>query len=63
MNNKLKDIAEQLREMYPDAASVRLFVNSQEHNIEVRYVDTERAGYSMKSLNGKWIGRKQVSHE
>ncbi|MGG4552580.1 hypothetical protein [Paenibacillus humicus] len=62
MSNKLNEIVDQLREMYPEAASVELFVNSQEHNIEVRYVNTEKAGYSMKSLNGKWIG-KAVSHE
>jgi len=62
MSEKLKEIAEQLRKMYPDAASVELFINHQEHEIQVKYVDTEKAGFSMRSLNGKWIG-SEVSHE
>jgi hypothetical protein len=51
----LDEIAEKLREAYPDAASVTLFVNAQEYSIDVRMVDTKKAGFSMKSLNGEWI--------
>jgi len=49
----LAEMAEKLRGAYPDAASVQLFVNHQEFEIEVKYVDTKKAGFSMKSLNGE----------
>lgn len=56
MNKQLLDeIIAKLREAYPDAASVTLFVNHQEYSIDVRMVDTKKAGFSMKSLNGEWI--------
>lgn len=49
----LDKIAQMLREAYPDAAAVKVFVNDHEVEVEKRYVKPD--GFSMKSLNGKWI--------
>lgn len=60
MNNKevLENIAHMLRIQYPDAASVKVFVNHQEFEVEVNYRD-KLEGISMKSLDGKWIREAQ----
>jgi cell division ATPase FtsA len=50
----LENIANMLRIHYPTAASVKVFVNCQEFEVEVSYRD-KLDGISMKSLNGEWI--------
>lgn len=52
----LAEIAEALRHLYPDAVGVELFVNEDEHSIELRYKDKSgpKYGGSYKRLDGKW---------
>lgn len=50
----LENIANMLRIHYPNAASVKVFVNYREFEVEVSYRD-KLDGISMKSLNGEWI--------
>ncbi len=56
MNEKelLDKIAAMLREAYPDAVSVNVFVNQQEAEINKSYRQ-KRNGISMQTLNGNWI--------
>lgn len=55
----LENIAHMLRVHYPQAASVKVFVNHQEFEVEVSYRD-KLDGISMKSLNGEWIREVSV---
>lgn len=56
MNEKqlLDQIAEMLRQAYPDAVAVRVFVNHQESSIETQY-RRKMDGISMKNLAGNWV--------
>jgi len=54
MKEMLAEMAQKLREAYPDAVGVELFVNHQGFDIEVKYRQKEE-GVSMRSLNGEWI--------
>lgn len=49
-------IREMLVHMYPDAAKIEVFINSQEMTITPVYV--EPIGYTMKNVSGKWINKK-----
>ena len=52
----LTEIAAALRQMFPDATSVSLFVNADEHSIEPTYRDQSgpEHGASYRCLDGKW---------
>ena len=52
----LSEIAAALREMYPDATSVELFVNATEHSVTPVYKDVSgpEHGASYRSLDGRW---------
>ena len=56
MNEKqlLDQIASMLREAYPEATAVRVFVNEQEAIIEKQYRQ-KLDGISMRNLSGEWI--------
>ena len=55
MEKQLLDkISGMLREAYPDAVSVKIFINSQEANIEKEYRQ-KLDGISMKNLSGNWV--------
>lgn len=54
MDNKIKLLDEIIKEMYPDAVCVSIFVNYQEIEVVPRYI-TELDGISMKTLSGKWV--------
>ena len=55
MEKQLLDkISGMLREAYPDAVSVKLFINSQEASIEKEYRQ-KLDGISMKNLSGNWV--------
>lgn len=52
----LSEIAAELRKHYPDAVSVRLFVNATEHEIELAHKDVSgpEHGATYKCLDGQW---------
>lgn len=55
MEKQLLDkIAEMLREAYPEAVSVKVFVNCQEATIEAEYRQ-KMNGISMRTLAGEWV--------
>lgn len=56
MNEKelLDKIAKMVREAYPEAVAVTVFVNNQESSIEKQYRQ-KLDGISMKQLNGDWV--------
>lgn len=63
MNERSKRLAEmsrELREMYPDAVSVELFVNQSEHSVSTIYKDESgpEAGASYKCLDGQWAHQR-----
>jgi hypothetical protein len=52
----LSEIAAALRELYPDAVSVEVFVNATEHSVTPVYKDVSgpEHGATYRVLNGKW---------
>lgn len=54
MSEKIREMVGSLRELYPDAVSVRLFVNHQEFVVEPTYFTGDGIA-SMRSLNGEWV--------
>lgn len=55
MEKELLDkISTMLRETYPDAVAVRVFVNNQEATIEKQYRQ-KLNGISMRNLSGEWV--------
>ena len=52
----LFEIAAALRELYPDATSVEVFVNAAEHSVTPLYKDVSgpEHGASYRCLNGRW---------
>lgn len=56
----VQEIAWHLRAHYPDATSVTLFVNHQEHELSVNQRD-RLDGISMKSLDGSWVKKGDAS--
>lgn len=62
----LREIAAELRKLYPDAISVDLFVNEQEHTVEINYDDKSGpgTGATYKRLDGKWSHEeRKLKHE
>jgi len=52
----VQEIAWHLRAHYPNATSVTLFVNHQEHEVSEKRRD-RLDGISMRSLDGNWVGK------
>lgn len=50
----LNRIADMLREAYPDAVAVEIFVNHHEASIRKKYRH-KLDGISMRSLSGNWV--------
>lgn len=57
MEEKINEIHESIKELYPEAVSVKVFVNSKGIEVTPNY-RTNADGYSMKTITGKWIKRE-----
>ncbi|MCL2556889.1 MAG: hypothetical protein FWE09_00255 [Treponema sp.] len=49
----MENIAKQIRELFPEAVYVKLFVNAESYKVESEYKDNLR-GYTMRKLSGEW---------
>ena len=56
MEEKINYIHELIKELYPEAVAVRIFVNSQGIEVTPEY-RTNVKDYSMQNINGEWIKR------
>ena len=59
MESKINQLHEMIKELFPDADSVKICVNSQGIEVHPNY-RTNISGYSMRTITGKWIVRKEV---
>ena len=56
MEEKINYVHELIKELYPEAVAVRIFVNSQGIEVTPEY-RTNAKDYSMQNINGEWIKR------
>ncbi len=56
MEEKINYVHELIKELYPEAVAVRIFVNSQGIEVTPEY-KTNIKDYSMQNINGEWIKR------
>lgn len=63
-SKRLTEIAYELRELFPDAVSVELFVNQSEHSVSTTYKDESgpETGGSYKCLDGQWAHARQATN-
>ncbi len=56
MKEKLNQIHEIIKELYPDAVSVTVFVNNEGLEVSPKY-RANLTKYSMETITGNWINR------
>lgn len=54
MENDLDNIHAYIKDLFPDAVAVRIFVNSEGIEVNPEY-RTNTNGYSMRNINGKFV--------
>jgi hypothetical protein len=57
-NHIPRGMVKQLRQMFPTATSVRLFVNADEYEITLGFHDSDdKHGASYRQLDGQWVSK------
>lgn len=51
--DEIEKLAKEIRERFPDAISVNIFVNVDDIEVEIRQRSTD-GGSAMRTLNGQW---------
>lgn len=55
---KIAELHERIKELFPDAVAVKVFVNSQGIEVKPEF-RTNIDGYSMKTITGEWVQKEQ----
>lgn len=56
--DKIMEMHELIKELFPDAVSVKVFVNSQGIEVEPQF-KTNISGYSMQTITGQWVSKNK----
>lgn len=54
MEKKINEIHEMIKELFPEAVAVHVFVNSEGIDVKPTY-KTDLTTYSMRRIDGKWV--------
>lgn len=59
IEDKIQKLHEQIKEIFPDAVSVEIFVNNDGIKVNPRY-EANLKNYSMKNITGKWVKKAKA---
>jgi len=58
MEEKINEIHQMIKDAYPDAVSVKIFVNSDGIEVDPKF-RTNLNNFSMKTITGKWVKKSR----
>lgn len=60
MEEKIGKLHEMIKEIFPDAVSVKVFANCEGIDVTPDY-KTNLADYAMRNISGEWVKRRKSS--
>lgn len=60
MEEKIQEIHSTIKELFPDAVSVSIFVNHSDGISITPNYKTDLVNFSMKKLNGEWVQKSKT---
>ncbi len=60
MEVRIQELHKQIKELFPDAVSVKIFVNADGIEVTPNF-RTDLENYTMKTITGRWVAKRSIT--